>query len=153
VIPPIRARPSGQPTLDWHQNESNLVISLYTRRPGVNANALVAELDEEGRLRLDLFLEKDVFTVLLDVGPSGSCALAGTRASSSGKLEVILRKRPPSSRITPLKREEVFQRRADAEPRWIPWKLIKRQPVTHDTDLMVLSPPKDSVRFFLRCLF
>ena len=63
MIPPIGVR---VPTFNWYQTDTTLTISVYTRRPEINSENVIAQIQDNDLLQVlvlvhDLRREEHVF--------------------------------------------------------------------------------------------
>lgn len=139
VIPPITPRTPPTPTVDFHQTDHNAVLSIFTKRTGVDRSCVVAEVSDRRRdLRVIVRFpsEQRAFHYRLRLSGPALLARAKLRASPSGKVEVVLVKSEPFVRWAnagEVRAQEVVQER-DLEQAWRRWTLVDRVPVTHDVD-------------------
>ena len=94
VIPPIGTR---VPTFNWHQTDSTLTISVYTRRPEISAENVISEIGgEQDRIQILVMIPEEhreewIFQIAFKLADKIGVAEPPkvNVGSTSGKIEII----------------------------------------------------------------
>ena len=149
-----------KPKLDWHQTETNVTISIYTRRKKMilKEHIMTDYMDDTSHLLILVRLPDDNTNYNVAYKLEKPIDDFTVKASyTTGKIEVNLKKSVPERWNcigTPLKGHDSWVQEGSLPsediPTHRPWKLIEKTSITHDVSHYVFQP-KEKLHFHVPC--
>lgn len=131
-----------EPTQDWYQNRTDVVVVIYSKMPDIRKEFVI--VDHSDKELLIQVLIKD-FSYFIHVVPSGPLSETCRVEITKGKVEVLFTKTVQNANWnslgTPLKLNQQFIRNKNIECRYRQWAVLSNTMVTHNTRLICVQPP------------
>ncbi|KAG1663036.1 Cytochrome b5 reductase 4 [Nymphon striatum] len=144
--PPTLSKNNPSPRLDWFQNCDIISLIIYTRSKSINSSSIITNCFERRIIRSSIILASYVYIINIELSHTVLPSYEVKISSDSGAVEIMLKKENPdinwSSLGTPLAGHKSFIPLRDKDICYNKCSLIKREQVTHDTDVFTFALPE-----------
>ncbi|KAK4308467.1 hypothetical protein Pmani_019835 [Petrolisthes manimaculis] len=144
---PLAPAPLPTPKYDWFQNDTHLTLAIYTRWSEVTPGHVVV-VRKAMDIKVVCYIQDMTYTLHLTFNKpvrEGS----EVRAGKAGKVEVVLGKLQTGQRWSSLGKtlegHGQYIKTRDREPEYVRCRMKKKENLTHDTRLMLVEVPSDTL--------